>query len=99
MKIVYFGTPEFAVGPLEALLSAGHTVTAVVTQPDRPKGRGGKMQETPVKACAVRHNIPVFQPVKVKSPDAVEVLRGLEAGLCPPDSSSINRSSNSCSSM
>lgn len=81
MKIVYFGTPEFAVGPLEALLAAGHTVTAVVTQPDRPRGRGGRTQETPVKACAMRHNIPVFQPVKVKAPEAVEILKGFEADV------------------
>lgn len=81
MKIVYMGTPEFAVGPLEALMAAGHTVTAVVTQPDKPKGRSGRLQETPVKACAMRHNIPVFQPVKVKTPEAVEILRGFEADV------------------
>lgn len=81
MKIVYMGTPEISVGPLEALLAAGHTVTAVVTQPDKPKGRGGKVQETPVKACAVRHNIPVFQPVRIKAPEAVEILRGFEADV------------------
>ena len=81
MKIVFMGTPDFAVGALEALVEAGHDVAAVVTQPDKPKGRGGKMQETPVKACALKHNIEVFQPVKIKTPEAVEVLRGYEADL------------------
>ena len=64
MKIVYMGTPDFAVAPLEALLAAGHTVTAVVTQPDKPKGRSGKLQMSPVKECALQHDIPVLQPIK-----------------------------------
>lgn len=81
MKIVFMGTPDFAVGALEALVEAGHEVVAVVTQPDKPKGRGKEMQMTPVKACAVKHNIDVFQPVKIKTPEAVEVLRGYEAEL------------------
>lgn len=81
MKIVYMGTPDFAVGPLEALIAAGHTVTAVVTQPDRPKGRGGKVQMTPVKECAVAHDIPVFQPVRIKNPEAMETLRAFEADV------------------
>lgn len=81
MKIVYMGTPDFAVGPLEALVAAGHTVTAVVTQPDKPKGRSGKAQMTPVKVCALEHGIEVFQPVKIKAPEAVEVLRGFEADV------------------
>lgn len=81
MKIVYMGTPDFAVGPLKALIAAGHTVTAVVTQPDKPKGRSGKAQMTPVKVCALEHGIEVFQPVKIKSPEAVEVLRSFEADV------------------
>ena len=81
MKIVFMGTPDFAVGALEALVEAGHEVTAVVTQPDKPKGRGKEMQQTPVKACALKHNIEVFQPVKIKTPEAVEVLRGYGADL------------------
>ena len=52
MKIVYMGTPDFAVGALRALVEAGHQIAAVVTQPDKPKGRGKEMQMTPVKACA-----------------------------------------------
>lgn len=75
MRVVFMGTPDFAVGALESIIRAGHDVAAVVTQPDKPKGRGKEMQMTPVKACAVLHEIPVFQPVKVKESDAVEQLR------------------------
>ena len=75
MRVVFMGTPDFAVGALESIIQAGHDVAAVVTQPDKPKGRGKGMQMTPVKACAVLHEIPVFQPVKVKESDAVEQLR------------------------
>ena len=81
MKIVFMGTPDFAVGALEALVEAGHEVAAVVTQPDKPKGRGKEMQKTPVKECALKHNIEVFQPVKIKTPEAVEVLKGYGADL------------------
>lgn len=81
MKIVYMGTPDFAVGALRALVEAGHQVAAVVTQPDKPKGRGKEMQMTPVKACALQYGIPVFQPVKVREPEAVETLRGYGADV------------------
>ena len=81
MRIVFMGTPDFAVGALEALVEAGHEVAAVVTQPDKPKGRGKEMQQTPVKVCALKHNIEVFQPAKIKTPEAVEVLRGYSADL------------------
>lgn len=81
MKIVFMGTPDFAVGALEALVEAGHEVVAVVTQPDKPKGRGKEMQQTPVKVCAIKHNIEVFQPVKIKTAEAVEVLKGYGADL------------------
>ena len=81
MKIVFMGTPDFAVGALEALVEAGHEVVLVVTQPDKPKGRGKEMQQTPVKECALKHNIEVFQPVKIKTPEAVEVLKGYGADL------------------
>ena len=81
MKIVFMGTPDFAVGALEALVEAGHEIVAVVTQPDKPKGRGKEMQQTPVKACAIKHNIEVFQPVKIKTPEAVEILKGYAADL------------------
>lgn len=75
------GTPDFAVGALQAIIEAGHQVAAVVTQPDKPKGRGKELQMTPVKACALAHDIPVFQPVKIKEPAAVEVLRGYQADV------------------
>ena len=81
MKVVFMGTPDFAVGALEAIIKAGHEVTAVVTQPDKPKGRSGQMQFPPVKECAVKYNIPVFQPVKVKEPDAMEELRKFKADI------------------
>ena len=81
MNIVFMGTPDFAVGALEAIIGAGHRVSAVVTQPDKPKGRGKEVQMTPVKACALKHEIPVFQPVKIKEAEAVEILRGYEADV------------------
>ena len=81
MKIVFMGTPDFSVGALEALVAAGHEVTAVVTQPDKAKGRSGQMQFPPVKECALKYNIPVFQPVRVKAPEAVEQLRKYEADI------------------
>ena len=75
------GTPDFAVGALEEIIKAGHEVTAVVTQPDKPKGRGKEKQISAVKACALSHGLPVFQPVKIKAPEAVEQLRGYEADI------------------
>ena len=81
MRIVFMGTPDFAVDALQALIEAGHQVAAVVTQPDKPKGRGKELQMTPVKACAVAHDIPVFQPVKIKDPEAVAVLCGYQADI------------------
>ncbi len=81
MKIVYMGTPDFAVAPLEAVLKAGHEVTAVVTQPDKQQGRGKEMRMTPVKECALRHGIPVLQPAKLKEPEAIEELRKYPADI------------------
>lgn len=81
MKVVFMGTPDFSVAALEAVIKAGHQVTAVVTQPDKPKGRGKEMQITPVKACALKYEIPVFQPVKIKMPEEVERLRTYEADV------------------
>ena len=75
MKIIYMGTPDFSVGPLEALLLAGHEIVLVVTQPDKPKGRGKEMQMTPVKECAIRHQISVFQPVRIREAENVEYLK------------------------
>ncbi|MBQ3516718.1 MAG: methionyl-tRNA formyltransferase, partial [Lachnospiraceae bacterium] len=81
MKVVYMGTPDFAVGALESIIEAGHEVVLVVTQPDKPKGRGKEMQMTPVKRCALEHNIPVFQPVKIKETEAVAYLKTFEADI------------------
>ena len=81
MKSVFMGTPEFAVGALEKIIEAGHQVVSVVTQPDKPKGRGKELQMTPVKICAMAHAIPVFQPVKIKAPEAVKILREYEADI------------------
>lgn len=81
MKIIYMGTPDFAVAPLEAILKAGHEVTAVVTQPDRQKGRGREVQYSPVKECALSYGIPVLQPLKIKEKDAVEELRKYPADI------------------
>ncbi|MBQ8919423.1 MAG: methionyl-tRNA formyltransferase [Acidaminococcaceae bacterium] len=75
-NVVFMGTPDFATGSLQALLEDGrYHIQAVVTQPDRPKGRGQKMVETPVKAFALQHGLPVFQPLKVKEPAFVELLK------------------------
>lgn len=81
MKIVFMGTPDFAVGALEALIAAGHEITAVVTQPDKPKGRSKALQFPPVKECAMKYHIPVLQPVKIKTPEAVEELRKFPADV------------------
>lgn len=75
MKIIFMGTPDFSVMSLESLVKAGHEVAAVVTQPDKPKGRSGKMQYTPVKEKAIELNIPVYQPEKVKEPEFFEVIK------------------------
>ncbi|MFR8711255.1 methionyl-tRNA formyltransferase [Anaerotignum lactatifermentans] len=80
MRVIFMGTPDFAVPSLEALLTK-HEVVLVVTQPDKPKGRGKKMVPTPVKACALEHGIPVLQPEKVKEPKFVEQLRSYEPDL------------------
>lgn len=79
MRIVFMGTPDFSVPALKALVKAGHQVIAVVTQPDKPKGRGKEVQMTPVKIQAMEYGIPVYQPAKVREASFVEVLKGLEA--------------------
>ena len=81
MKIIFMGTPDFSVGTLEALIEAGHEVCLVVTQPDKPKGRGKEMQPTPVKAAAMKHGIPVYQPKKIRDPECVEELRKYQADV------------------
>lgn len=81
MKIVYMGTPDFAVAPLEAMLQEGYEVLAVVTQPDKQKGRGKEMSISPVKECALKHGIPVLQPVKIREQEQVAMLRTYQADL------------------
>lgn len=81
MKAVFLGTPEFAVPTLEAMASAGHELQAVFTQPDRPKGRGQEVVFSPVKQAALRLDLPVFQPPKIRVPEVVEQLRSLAPRL------------------
>ncbi len=81
LRIIYMGTPDFAVGPLKTLVDNGFNVVAVVTGMDKPQGRGRKIQPTPVKEFAVEHNIPVLQPEKLKNPEFVEELRSYKADL------------------
>src|SRR4051812_27578517 len=75
MRLVFLGTPAFAVPTLERIVEAGHEVVMVVTQPDRPRGRGGKSAAPPVKEAALRLGLPVYQPERVRRPEAVERLR------------------------
>lgn len=77
MRIVFMGTPDFAVPCLEKLLEAGHEIAGVVTQPDRPKGRGHKLTPPPVKVLAEARGLKVYQPERVKHPDFVAILREL----------------------
>lgn len=81
MNVVFMGTPDFAVPSLRALLEQGYNVVAVVTQPDRPKGRKRELAPTPVKAEAMKHGIPVLQPVKLRDPAAVEEIIGFKPDL------------------
>lgn len=76
-RIVYMGTPDFAVQPLKAMVEAGLNVVGVVTQPDKPKGRGKTMLPTPVKEEALKHDLLVYQPEKVRAPEFVDVLKEL----------------------
>lgn len=78
MRVVFMGTPDFSVATLEAIVKAGHQVTGVVTQPDKPKGRGKNMQFTPVKEKALEYNLPVYQPIRVREESFVEELRGMQ---------------------
>ena len=81
MKIVFMGTPDYAATALEAILQAGYEVTGVVCQPDKPKGRSGALSACPVKECALKYNLPVFQPERIKRPEAVEELRKFPADV------------------
>lgn len=81
MKIVYFGTPEIASSQLEAIIAAGYEVAAVVTVPDKPAGRGKKIQSSDVKLTALKYDLPILQPVSLKSPEFIEELSSYNADL------------------
>lgn len=81
LRVVFMGTPDFAVPTLKALIEAGHQVVGVFTQPDRPKGRGGKLQQSPVKVYASACGIPVYQPMRIRA-DGLEELRKLVPEVC-----------------
>ena len=81
MKIIFMGTPDFARAALEKIIEAGHEILLVVTQPDKPKGRSGELQVSDVKACALLHNIPVFQPERIKLPENVAELKKYDADI------------------
>ncbi|MBR4640718.1 MAG: methionyl-tRNA formyltransferase [Butyrivibrio sp.] len=81
MKIIFMGTPDFAASALEKIVEAGHEITLVVTQPDKPKGRSGELQVSDVKACALKHGFPVFQPERIKLPENVAYLKNYEADI------------------
>lgn len=81
LRIAFFGTPQFAVPTLRRLLASAHPVVGVVTQPDRPRGRGQKVSHAPVKKLALAHGVPVFQPPRLREPDVVETLRGWQPDL------------------
>lgn len=81
MKILFMGTPDFAVPSLQALIAAGHEIVGVFTQPDKPKNRGMKLQPPPVKVVALDHDIPVFQPTKLRDGAALETIQSLAPDL------------------
>lgn len=81
MRVVFMGTPDFAVGALETIIDAGHEVVLVVTQEDKPKGRGREIQFTPVKEAALKHGIEVYQPHRVKTEESVAKLKSYDADV------------------
>ncbi len=81
LRIIFMGTPEFAVPSLEILVENKFNVVAVITAPDKPQGRGQKLTASPVKECALKHNIPVLQPANLKAPEFVEKLKSYQANL------------------
>jgi len=80
-RIIFMGTPYFACPTLQILLERGENVVGVFTQPDRPKGRGQKLQPPPVKELALQRDIPVYQPLKVRVPEVIEQIRDLKPDL------------------
>jgi len=81
LRIIFAGTPDFSVAPLQTLIDSPHEVIAVYTQPDRPAGRGRKLTASPVKQVALEHNIPVFQPLSLRDSDAQNALKALNADI------------------
>lgn len=81
MRVIFAGTPDFAAQALSAILAAGHDVPLVLTQPDRPAGRGMKLQPSAVKQLALAHNLPVFQPERLKDPTTHEPIRAARADI------------------
>ncbi len=81
MRLIFMGTPDFSVPVLESLYHAGHEILAVVTQPDKPKGRGKAILMTPVKEKALELGLTVYQPARVREPEFVEILKGLKPEL------------------
>lgn len=81
MKVIFMGTPDFAVGTLRAIIEAGHEVSLVVTQPDKPKGRGGKMAISAVKEAALEYELPIFQPDRIRKEENIAYLREYEADV------------------
>lgn len=81
MRVIFMGTPDFAVGTLEAVIAAGHEVVLAVTQPDKPKGRGKSMQAPPVKECAAAHKIPVYQPVRIREAECIAYLKEFQPDI------------------
>ncbi len=82
MRIIFMGTPDFSVPALETLIKSRHEVAAVVTQPDKPRGRGRAVGMSPVKECALAHGIPVYQPMRARDEDFVELVKGLAPDVC-----------------
>lgn len=78
LKVLFMGTPDFAADSLRAILAAGYPVVGVVTQPDKPVGRGGKLRFSPVKEEALKHDLPVFQPKRVRKPEVIAELKALQ---------------------
>ena len=81
LRIIFMGTPEFAVPSLEILIEHKFNVVAVITAPDKPQGRGQKLIPSPVKGCALKYSVPVLQPTNLKSPEFLEELKSYQANL------------------
>ena len=81
LRIIFMGTPEFAVPSLEILVEHKYNIVAVITAPDKPQGRGQKLSYSPVKECAIKYNIPVLQPPNLKAPEFLEQLNNFNSNL------------------